>query len=157
MTVQNVYGTTLSEAQTVTVSADGSYAVPVTTGANIIAVTTAAGTDYQIVRARKISYTITNNTTGKSEGVISPSFSCLVQDTEMARMAGRTITAARPARCCILLIADFMVVTLFHIISVSVVVAAAAFQIIGDAPAAGLCSRRKACISVPLCPSRRAG
>ena len=75
VTVQNVYGTTLGAAQTVTASADGSYAVPVTTGANIIAVTTADGTDYQIVRAKKISYTITNNTTGESEVNGAPAIS----------------------------------------------------------------------------------
>ena len=63
VTVRNVLGTDLGTAQTVSAEADGSYKVPVTTGANIIAVETANGTDYQIVRAKKISYTITNETT----------------------------------------------------------------------------------------------
>lgn len=66
VTVQNVNGKTLGSVQTVTAAEDGSYAVPVTTGANVIAVTTESGTDYQVVRAKKISYTITNNTTGES-------------------------------------------------------------------------------------------
>ncbi len=66
VTVQNVCGTALGGVQSIAVSADGTYTVPVTTGANVIAVTTEAGTDYQIVRAKEISYTIKNKTTGES-------------------------------------------------------------------------------------------
>lgn len=64
VTVQNIHGATAGEAQTVQAE-DGRYNVPVTSGNNLIAVTTAAGTDYMVVRAKKISYSIENKTTGE--------------------------------------------------------------------------------------------
>ncbi len=67
VTVRNSVGTTLGAEQSISPSGDGSYEVPVTAGTNIVAVTTAKGTDYQVVRAKKINYTITNNTTKESK------------------------------------------------------------------------------------------
>ncbi|MDO4489208.1 MAG: DUF4465 domain-containing protein, partial [Eubacteriales bacterium] len=66
VTVQNVYGRTAGEVITVEAEADGSYIVPVKGGNNIITVTTNDGADYMVVRAKKISYSIENTTTGKT-------------------------------------------------------------------------------------------
>ena len=92
VTVQNVYGAALGAVQSVSPNADGSYSVPVKTGANIIC----ADGDYMVVRARQISYTVTNKTTGeavtngapaiKTEDTVEISFSKL--DIPLPKMSG---------------------------------------------------------------------
>lgn len=65
-TVTTVSGSTIKGTQSVT-EKDGTFTVPVKEGANIITVTDSKGnTDSMVVHAKKISYTITNNTTGES-------------------------------------------------------------------------------------------
>lgn len=66
VSVQNVLGTTPGAVQTVTAQ-DGAYNVPVTEGANVITVTTAAGTDTLVVRAKEVRVRIKNNTTNKTD------------------------------------------------------------------------------------------
>ncbi len=66
VTVQNLNGTTVGKSVAVTAE-DGKYNVPVKSGSNLISVTTADGTDYMLVRAKKISYTIENKTTGLTD------------------------------------------------------------------------------------------
>lgn len=65
VTVQNVNDLTLGDVKDVNASSDGSFAVPVTNGANIITASIGGKTDTMIVRAKKIGYKITNNTTGE--------------------------------------------------------------------------------------------
>lgn len=72
--VTNVVGTSVGSTKNATLK-DGAYSVPLTTGNNIIAIETANGIDYQVVRARKISYTIKNETTGVEKTNAAPEIS----------------------------------------------------------------------------------
>ncbi len=65
VTVQNINSINMGTVTEVTQN-DGKYNVPVTSGSNLITVETADGTDYMLVRAKKITYTIENKTTGKT-------------------------------------------------------------------------------------------
>lgn len=74
LTVQNIYGKTAGEIKSVA-KENGKFSVPVTSGANLLTATTAKGTDYMVVRAKEISYTITNNTTGEAKTNAAPAIS----------------------------------------------------------------------------------
>ncbi|MDO4477635.1 MAG: cell wall-binding repeat-containing protein [Lachnospiraceae bacterium] len=65
VSVMNVYGNEMGAAQAGT-QADGLWTVPITEGANIITLNSAAGTDYLVVRGKKLAITLTNNTTEQS-------------------------------------------------------------------------------------------
>lgn len=75
VTVQNIYGKTAGEIKNVTAAEDGTFEVPVTSGANIIAASTADGTGYLVVRAKQIHYTFTNTTTSKTMTDSAPEIS----------------------------------------------------------------------------------
>lgn len=71
VTVTNLYSTTMGAAQSVTKSDDGKWNVPVLNGSNLITITSDAGTDYRLIRAKKVAVTYTDVTTGKSADDIS--------------------------------------------------------------------------------------
>lgn len=69
---QSTVGDTLSysgfSTNNVTINADGSYTVHLTYGKNIVKLTSASGaSEYQILRAKPVSYTVTNATTSGSD------------------------------------------------------------------------------------------
>ena len=64
VSVQNFNGVQQGTVQTVT-GKNGKYDVPLTSGSNLITVTTAEGSDYMFARAKKIAYTVENKTTGE--------------------------------------------------------------------------------------------
>ncbi|MDO5331318.1 MAG: S-layer homology domain-containing protein, partial [Bacillota bacterium] len=75
VTVQNVSNHAIGIEQTVAREENGSYIVPVIEGANVICAHTSSGDDYMVVRARKISYRITNVTTSVSAINSAPAIS----------------------------------------------------------------------------------
>lgn len=64
VSVQNFNGINKGTMQIVT-GKNGKYDVPLTSGSNLITVTTAEGSDYMFARAKKIAYTVENKTTGE--------------------------------------------------------------------------------------------
>lgn len=79
VTVTNLCGSVMGSAQTVTKADDGKWNVPVFNGSNLITITSKSGTDYRLVRAKKIDVVITNVTTGKTNA--DAGFAVSVGDT----------------------------------------------------------------------------
>jgi|GEM_PF-693861 len=71
VTVANLYGSSMGAARSVTKGEDGKWNVPVQSGSNLITINSAAGTDYRLVRAARITITYTNVTTQQTANDIA--------------------------------------------------------------------------------------
>ena len=71
VTVKNLYAATMGAEVSAAKDADGKWNVPVKAGSNLIAITTAQGIDYRLVRAAKVTVTYTNVTTSQSDSDIT--------------------------------------------------------------------------------------